>query len=796
MRLAFLSALIISLILAGVAGAEVNIDIEEDLSYTPDSEILDTTARVSFNEYVPRQAMMQVHLDQETIPRKEINLDPFLKDEDEYSFRNQTFTYDVIADGTLLWKDYSEQEFRYILTVSGKCGGDCYNETSGTDSCVCPAHCGPENYPCDWSVTLSEEDGTVDGSVGTGLKHIFTVPDYIIPESFIPGSLIYSAEKSPLSPDEVELTMRQACGHSVYGGITSEGSGWMIQEITIDSTELIGSILHGTGFINPFDEDSIDLGYRRYGGPLVGFPHGGIFKEESGEPLFEYLQIDSDVEVNGTTGKLVIKDLGLLDTYIAVYLPPNGPRLCAYTTYSEDKELDWQKSYGITAASVGYQDPYTRVFTGSELSLISDLRAPDCDTLYPETCVKTDVTYSADMHESTDSSIDISSSYQGNALTVFASTTSKFLVSGEWFDINLSEQDISITDIARVNGNHTLELIIRDFARTLTSETFSLFVCNDLDRDGYCADGGDCDDYDFFINPGRDEICNGIDDNCDGYRDENITRFGQRLGEPCQDWKGSICAGKWECNADGSEILCKSDTNINPGDREEACGNFLDDDCDELIDESDVRIGDVYHPKCIPAEDYCLPGDQRPCGACRDGTAFCVQGKWGNCFGATEPGTEVCNRFDDDCDGKIDNIMGKETMEETLCRCTDGGFPSAERCNGIDDNCNSKIDEGVGNCCDDGKTETCGLTDVGKCEFGIRSCSNGQWSLCNAVLPEINEICCNEIDDDCNGKTDEDCAGCGALQSNAMLYWTMIGAGVLILLFLFVYIEFIRKKEH
>ena len=41
----------------------------------------------------------------------------------------------------------------------------------------------------------------------------------------------------------------------------------------------------------------------------------------------------------------------------------------------------------------------------------------------------------------------------------------------------------------------------------------------DLDNDGYTTCAGDCDDSDMSINPGMTETCNGIDDNCDGIVD-------------------------------------------------------------------------------------------------------------------------------------------------------------------------------------------------------------------------------------------------------------------------------------
>jgi Beta-propeller repeat/Putative metal-binding motif len=69
---------------------------------------------------------------------------------------------------------------------------------------------------------------------------------------------------------------------------------------------------------------------------------------------------------------------------------------------------------------------------------------------------------------------------------------------------------------------------------------------------------------------------------------------------------------------------------------------------------------------------------------------------------------EVCNGYDDNCDGRIDEDLGSSTCglgacARTIDNCVAGviqtcapGLPAAETCNGIDDDCNGMIDEAAG----------------------------------------------------------------------------------------------------
>ena len=47
----------------------------------------------------------------------------------------------------------------------------------------------------------------------------------------------------------------------------------------------------------------------------------------------------------------------------------------------------------------------------------------------------------------------------------------------------------------------------------------------DNDGDGYTENQGDCDDNNYQVNPGASEICDGLDNNCDGVTDEEVLQL-------------------------------------------------------------------------------------------------------------------------------------------------------------------------------------------------------------------------------------------------------------------------------
>ncbi len=253
---------------------------------------------------------------------------------------------------------------------------------------------------------------------------------------------------------------------------------------------------------------------------------------------------------------------------------------------------------------------------------------------------------------------------------------------------------------------------------------------------GYVADHTDCDDTQSSVNPGATEVCNDVDDDCDGLVDDDDDSLDSSTGS---EWYADG-DGDGYGDADTSSAACDepsgfvsdatdcddSDADTNPG-ADETCDGH-DDDCDGDVDEDSAVDASTWYTDA-DADGYGDSGSStvscdQPSGSVSDDT---------DCDDADEdvnPGeTEVCNSVDDDCDGDIDDD------DRSLDTSTASTWYSDSDSDGYGDSASSELacDQPSGSVSDD---TDCDDTDAD-------------------VNPGETEIC-NSVDDDCDGLVDDD----------------------------------------
>ena len=247
-----------------------------------------------------------------------------------------------------------------------------------------------------------------------------------------------------------------------------------------------------------------------------------------------------------------------------------------------------------------------------------------------------------------------------------------------------------------------------------------IVVSTDADSDGYVGED-DCDDSDPNIHPGIEEICDGLDNNCDGQIDEGVTLTFYLDAD--EDGFGDPAVSEERCeqgidSVPNNNDCDDSDADIHPG-VEEIC-NGLDDDCDDDIDDG---IGSLYY---LDADNDGFGDPNREILSC-DGTSDVGQlvNNADDCNDQNQQvypnAVEYCDQIDNDCNGSIDEIgtntyfqdadgdgFGDETSTVVSCTqpenhvtvggdCNDGNVDispnSVEICDGIDNNCNGWTDD-------------------------------------------------------------------------------------------------------
>ena len=309
----------------------------------------------------------------------------------------------------------------------------------------------------------------------------------------------------------------------------------------------------------------------------------------------------------------------------------------------------------------------------------------------------------------------------------------------------------------------------------------------------------DCNDTDPSISPGAQEICDEIDNNCDGAIDQDAIDAPTWYVDSDQDSFGDPQGSLRACIIPGGYVSNFEDCNdqsatINPNANEVCDG--IDNNCNAQIDDDDPTIdsgsqntfyfdddGDGFGGNnaflfCnAPSNSYVPNSDD-----CDDSTS-----------NRAPNATEVCDNIDNDCDNTIDNNAvdaltwffdadndGFAGNTSTLsctqpqnhyassedCNDNDASInPDAdERCDSIDRNCDGSATQGAidpntyfadededGFGDKDNTTQTCNLPNGYTQDDTDCNDQNGN------VNPNATEVC-NNTDDNCNGTTDENAA--------------------------------------
>jgi hypothetical protein len=248
--------------------------------------------------------------------------------------------------------------------------------------------------------------------------------------------------------------------------------------------------------------------------------------------------------------------------------------------------------------------------------------------------------------------------------------------------------------------------------------------------------------------PAREEVCNGLDDTCDGQVDSGCDCIDGST-QSCYTGPGEtlgvgICeAGEQTCT-EGAWGDCVGDTTP----KTETC-NGLDDDCNGTVDDDNPGGGAVC--------------DTQLFGICKFGEMQCINGSL-QCVQMVFPEEEVCDGQDNDCNGYVDDgdfgAQSCDTGLEGICadgtmQCVNGSMqcvqdnePQPEICgDGLDNNCNGIIDDGCP--CVHSKCITGGPLAEGceDCVYqicqAIPSCCTESWtSACTNAVQTICE-CAN-----------------------------------------------------
>lgn len=244
----------------------------------------------------------------------------------------------------------------------------------------------------------------------------------------------------------------------------------------------------------------------------------------------------------------------------------------------------------------------------------------------------------------------------------------------------------------------------------------------DYDDDEWTTDQGDCDDYNSQVYPGAKEVCDGVDNNCNGQLDEGYTSVWYTDSDG--DGFGASTTAFNGCESPGSGY---SSNNADCDDTRSSVYPSALEVCDDVDNDCDGFAPDT-------ADSYFRDMDEDGQGdptvsllACDTPTGFVSNAL--DCLDrdatVSTQAVEVCNGIDDNCDLLIDENLplyyrdndqdGFGSDESVSCLPSEGWSSAHGDC----DDANSESHPGALDTSSDGIDSDCGGTENAEPHVGF-----------------------------------------------------------------------------
>ncbi len=297
---------------------------------------------------------------------------------------------------------------------------------------------------------------------------------------------------------------------------------------------------------------------------------------------------------------------------------------------------------------------------------------------------------------------------------------------------------------------------------------------------GFVADNTDCDDTSDQARPGGTEICDTLDNDCDGDIDEADATDAQTFyGDNDADGYGAANTSVVACDQPAGFVTDNTDCD----DEDDASNPGMTEVCDEADNNCDTAIDEGFDKTWYADTDGDSHGGSATTEACMQPAGFVRSNDDCNDSeaAANPSASEICDDIDNDCDTTVDEGFDKTwyvdsdgdshggAASTTSCAqptgfvrsnddCDDGeaaANPSAtEICDDIDNDCDTTVDEGFDKTwyVDSDGDGFGGTITVTACAGPSGFVDNSQDcdDASGAVNPSAAQIC-NGIDDDCTG---------------------------------------------